>query len=96
MTHSALRQAVYRFINGRSSVFRLFRKCTICRKLRGPAQVQMMENLLEGRIIPAVPLTYSGMDVFGPSTIKRAEKNSSAGFNFYLSLSPGFTLFDLN
>ena len=74
MTHSALRQAVYRFINGRSSVFRLLRKCTICRKLRGPAQVQKMANLLEERITPVVPLTYSGMDVFGPWHIKEGRK----------------------
>ena len=74
MTHSALRQAVYRFINGRSSVFRLLRKCTICRKLRGPAQVQKMANLLEERITPAVPLTYSGMDVFGTWHIKEGRK----------------------
>ena len=74
MTHNALRQAGYWIINGRSSVSRLLRKCTICRKLRGPAQVQKMANLPEERITCAAPFTYSGMDVFGPWHIKEGRK----------------------
>ena len=74
MTHNALRQAGYWIINGRSSVSRHLRKCTICRKLRGPAQVQKMANLPEERITPAAPFTYSGMGVFGPWYIKEGRK----------------------
>ena len=74
MTHNALRQAGYWIINGRSSVSRHLRKCTICRKLRGPAQVQKMANLPAERITPAAPFTYSGMDVFGPWYIKEGRK----------------------
>ena len=74
MTHSALRQAVYRFINGRSSVFRVLQKCTICRKLRGPAQIKKMANLPEERITPAALFTYSGMDVFGNWHVKEGRK----------------------
>ena len=74
MTHTALRQAGYWIINGRSSVSRHLRKCTICRKLRGPAQVQKMANLPAERITPAPPFTYPGMDVFGPWYIKEGRK----------------------
>ena len=74
MTHNALRQAGYWIINGRSSVSRHLRKCTICRKLRGPTQVQKMANLPAERITPAAPFTYSGMDVFGPWYIKEGRK----------------------
>ena len=74
MTHNAVRQAGYWIINGRSSVSQQLRKCTICRKLRGPAQVQKMANLPEERITPAAPFTYSGMDAFGPWYIKEGRK----------------------
>ena len=74
MTHNALRQAGYWIINGRSSVSQQLRKCTICSKLRAPAQVQKMANLPEERVTPAAPFTYSGMDVFGPWYIKEGRK----------------------
>ena len=74
MTHNAVRQAGYWIISGRSSVSQQLRKCTICRKLRGPAQVQKMANLSEERITPAAPFTYSGMDAFGPWYIKEGRK----------------------
>ena len=74
MTHNAVRQAGYWIISGRSSVSQQLRKCTICRKLRGPAQVQKMANLPEERITPAAPFTYSGMDAFGPWYIKEGRK----------------------
>ena len=74
MTHNALRQAGYWIINGRSSVSQQLRKCTICSKLRAPAQVQKMANLPEERVTPAAPFTYSGMDAFGPWYIKEGRK----------------------
>ena len=65
MTHNAVRQAGYWIISGRSSVSQQLRKCTICRKLRGPVQVQKMANLPEELLSPAAPFTCSG-------TLKRA------------------------
>ena len=74
MTHNALRQAGYWVINGRSSVSRQLRQCTVCRKLRGPTQIQKMSNLPEERLIAAPPFTYTGMDVFGPWYIRDGRK----------------------
>ena len=74
MTHNTLRQAGHWIINGRSSVSWHLQKCTICHKLRGPAQVQKMANLPAERITPAAPFTCSGMDVFGPWYIKEGRK----------------------
>ena len=74
MTHNALRQAGYWVINGRSSVSRQLRQCTVCRKLRGPTQTQKISNLPEERLIAAPPFTYTGMDVFGPWYIRDGRK----------------------
>ena len=74
MTHNALRKAGYWITNRRSSVSQHLRKCTICRKRRGPAQVQKMANLPTERITPAAPFTFSGMDVFGSWYLNEARK----------------------
>ena len=73
--------------NGRSSVSKQLLKCTTCRKLCGPAQMQKMADLPEECVTPTLPFTYVGMDVFGPWYIKENRKKIKAlGFNLLLPL----------
>lgn len=74
MTHNAIRQAGYYIINGRSMISHIIAKCVICRKLRGRIQDQKMSDLPPERLTPALPFTYTGMDVFGTFYFKEGRK----------------------
>ncbi|KAK3735149.1 hypothetical protein QZH41_000926 [Actinostola sp. cb2023] len=41
-------------------------KCVKCKKLRGQVQQQLMADLPTERLTPSPPITYVGLDVFGP------------------------------
>lgn len=70
MTHNETRQKGYWIIGGTSAVGSYVSKCTICRKLRTPSQLQRMGDLPTNRTETAPPFTYSAVDYFGPFRIK--------------------------
>ena len=74
ITINAIRQAGYWITNGRSVVAHYISRCVTCRKLRGANLTQKMSDLPKERVKPAAPVTYSGMDVFGPWYIKDGRK----------------------
>ena len=49
-------------------------KCTTCRKFRRCTEQQRMANLPEERMETTPPITYCGMDCFGPFYIKEGRK----------------------
>ena len=74
MTHNDLRQRGYWVIGGAFAVRNFVSKCTICRKLRAPPQLQKMADLPMDRTEPVAPFTYSAVDYFGPFLIKDGRK----------------------
>ena len=71
VTHKTIRQAGYWIVDGRSTVARTISKCVTCRRFRGQLQTQKMSDLLEECVTQAAPFHYTGMDVFGPFTLKK-------------------------
>ena len=64
----------YWIIGCSAAVSRHIYKCVTCRKLRSKCQVQTMADLPMDRLEVAPPLTYSGVDLFGPFYIKEGRK----------------------
>lgn len=52
-------------------VAQMIQKCVQCRKLRRPAEEQLMAELLKECLDASAPFTYCGMDCFGPFVVKR-------------------------
>uniref|UniRef100_A0A146S0A0 Gag-pol fusion polyprotein n=1 Tax=Fundulus heteroclitus TaxID=8078 RepID=A0A146S0A0_FUNHE len=55
-------------------VAQMIHKCVQCRKLRRPAEEQLMAELPKERLEASAPFTYCGMDCFGPFVVKRNRK----------------------
>ena len=97
MTRNALRQTGYWKIDGGSSISHQLQKCVTCRKLPGSHCVQKMANLPEEQLTPALPFSYTGMDVFGPWYIKEGQKELKRwGIIFTCLLSRAIYLETLN
>ena len=68
---SSLRERFW-VIKGRSAVRRVLRKCVDCQKRKAPTGEQFMAKLPEDSITPhKPPLTYVGVDLFGPIEVKQ-------------------------
>ncbi|XP_064621743.1 uncharacterized protein LOC135484295 [Lineus longissimus] len=75
ITLNSIRQAGYWIMGARSVVTSYIMKCVSCIKLRGAPLAQRMADLPEDRMESIGPFTYSGVDYFGPFTIR--EKRST-------------------
>ncbi|XP_052799373.1 uncharacterized protein LOC128230989 [Mya arenaria] len=65
-TAGAVRKAGFWITGGSGRVSSFIFKCVKCRKLRGNLQTQKMAELPSCRLSEAPPLTYVGVDTFGP------------------------------
>ena len=65
ITSSAIRAAGFYLERERHAVRHFLGKCTMCRKLRGAPENQLMANLPMDRTEPTPPFTNTGLDVFG-------------------------------
>lgn len=70
---SSLRER-YWVINSNSAVRSILFKCVTCRKIRGNPYKQKMADLPKERVNPSPPFTHTGIDYFGPFTIKDRRK----------------------
>lgn len=61
-------------IGGSKLVAKTIHTCVLCRKLRRPTERQRMAELPKERVEASAPFTYSGIDCFGPFTVKKARK----------------------
>ena len=65
-------------VNGHATVKKILRRCVICRRVRGPVVHQNMADLpIERTQHNGAPFTNTGVDCFGPFTVKlgrRTEK----------------------
>ena len=77
MTHNEVRQRGYWIIGGTSAVSYLVSRCVICRKLRSSHQQQKLADLLQDRVEPAAPFTYSAVDYFGPFLLRKGGRKSN-------------------
>ena len=67
-------RSVYWVIHGGAAVRSMISRCVICRKLRSPCTDQKMSNLPYTRVNTEPPFTYTGVDYFGPFSIKEGRK----------------------
>ncbi|XP_052245685.1 uncharacterized protein LOC127854664 [Dreissena polymorpha] len=68
-TEGAIRFGGYWITGGKRRVSSYIFSCVPCRRLRGKQQNQMMADLPRDRVTYARPLSYVGVDVFGPWSI---------------------------
>lgn len=73
-TLAELRANGFWVLGGSKTVAKLIHKCVQCRKLRRPTEEQRMAELPKERTEASAPFSYSGMDCFGPFSIKRGRK----------------------
>ncbi|XP_048256918.1 uncharacterized protein LOC125382686 [Haliotis rufescens] len=71
---SALREE-YWIPNANSAVRSILNKYVVCRRFKKPTSVQMMSDLPASRVQPSPPFTSTGLDFFGPHTVKEGRKN---------------------
>ncbi|XP_046571990.1 uncharacterized protein LOC124280147 [Haliotis rubra] len=64
----------YWVIRANATVRNILSHCVTCRRLKMPPCEQKMSDLPFSRVNPAPPFTYSGVDFFGPHTIKEGRK----------------------
>lgn len=69
LTEGAIRAAGYWILGGKRLINTVIHNCVTCRKLRGKVEEQYMADLPPERLQVSPPLTYVGLDVFGPWTI---------------------------
>ena len=74
ITINSIRTAGFWIIRCTSLVKSAIFKCVTCRKIRWKPSTQQMSDLPGDRIAESAPFTYSGVDVFGPFTIKDGRK----------------------
>jgi transposase InsO family protein len=65
---------MYWVIHANAAVRHMIATCITCRKLRKPVAEQKMSDLPPDRCNVAPPFTYTGVDFFGPFTIKQGRK----------------------
>ena len=70
LTLNELRQCGFWIVSASSAIRNLIHRCVVCRKLRGKLGEQTMFDIPKERISNDPPLTYCGVDMFGPFTIK--------------------------
>ena len=69
-TLSSIRQK-YWIPQGRATVNRVLRKCSICRRHEGgPYKMPLMPPIPTERVSTSAPFTYTGVDYFGPRFLK--------------------------
>ena len=67
---ASLRQK-YWITHARNAIKNVIKKCTKCKKYKGPPyKLPEMPNLPESRLLPCQPFQNTGIDYFGPITIK--------------------------
>ena len=66
-----LRASGYWIVSGNAMVRQFISKCVTCRHLQGNQGEQKMADLQKPHIEPAPPLTYCGVNFFGPWHIQR-------------------------
>ena len=60
----------YWITGANAAVRQLISNCVTCRRNRIPVAEQKMADLPKGRVTPAPPFTYTGVDYFGPYVVK--------------------------
>ena len=65
-----IRDRGFWIINASSIIKSVVFNCVPCRKLRGKMGAQIMADILKVRFQEAAPLTYCGVDMFGPFKVK--------------------------
>ena len=74
-TLNAIRsRGVHLLSNGMRAVSSVIYHCVKCHKLRGAPLQQKMADLPETRTTPTAPFTHTGIDAFGPITVKQGRK----------------------
>ena len=76
MTHNSIRASGFWIIGGVSVVSNHISKCVRFRKLRGELRKQRMADLLDDRLEPSPPFTYSAVDYFGPWLVKEVDMHN--------------------
>ena len=71
---SVLREK-YWVIKSNSTVRGFLSKCVTCKKIRGNTYEQKMADLPCERVTPSAPFCHTGVDCFGPFTIKEGRKS---------------------
>ena len=74
MTINEIRSNGVWIIGCSSAVAAHIHRCVKCRRMRGRVSEQKMANLPQDRVEPSPPITFSGMDCFGPFLIKEGRK----------------------
>ena len=73
-TINKIRSLRYWIIGCVSAVAQYIYKCVNCRKMYGKTNIQNMADLPVDRLEPSPPITYCGVDLFGPWYIKDGRK----------------------
>lgn len=72
---------------GRSAVKRVLRSCIVCRRHEGgPYKMPLMPPLPTERVTESPPFTYTGVDYFGPLSIKRSKNKEKVWVCLYTCL----------
>ncbi|XP_046548997.1 uncharacterized protein LOC124258978 [Haliotis rubra] len=70
---SALREEFW-ITNANSAVRSILNKCVLCRRLKMSTGQQIMSDLPTNRVQPSPPFTCTGLDCFGPHTVREGRK----------------------
>ena len=86
-TLSSIRQK-YWIPQGRRTVNRVLRKCSICRRHEGgPYKMPHMPPIPTERVSTSAPFTYTGVDYFGPLFIKTKKETQKVWVCLYTCLA---------